>query len=207
MAIQPLTRPKMTVAEFLALPEDDSSPVKYELEFGELVEMTRPLWDHNEGVLAIAFILWQFVRSRRLGRVNTDVLVVLDEVAGVVLAPDIVVLLAEHLDRLREGCVYGPPDLVVEVLSPTTALRDMGVKKRLYHTYGVPWYWLIDLERRVIEEYQWTPDGYLLTQVVLPGEVFRPKLFPDLTIDLRVLLGEAEEEPKPSPPKRRRTRR
>ncbi|MFA0758715.1 MAG: hypothetical protein PVTTEEND_001122 [Candidatus Fervidibacter sp.] len=207
MAIQPLTRPKMTVAEFLALPEDDSSPVKYELEFGELVEVTRPLWDHNEFIQELASYLRAYLRPRRLGRVSGDVLVVLDEVAGVVLAPDIVVLLAEHLDRLREGRVYGPPDLVVEVLSPTTALRDMGVKKRLYHTYGVPWYWLIDLERRVIEEYHWTPDGYLLTQVVLPGEVFRPKLFPDLTIDLRVLLGETEEATEPPQPKRRKSRR
>jgi Uncharacterized protein conserved in cyanobacteria len=109
MAIQPLTRPKMTVAEFLALPEDDSSPVKYELEFGELVEVTRPLWDHNEFIQELASYLRAYLRPRRLGRVSGDVLVVLDEVAGVVLAPDIVVLLAEHLDRLREGRVTDRP--------------------------------------------------------------------------------------------------
>lgn len=65
---------------------------------------------------------------------------------------------------------------------------------------------VVDLERQVIEEHQRTPDGYLLTQAVLPGEVFRPKLFPDLTINLRSPLREAEE-PAPSLPKRRRSRR
>ncbi|MFA0741796.1 MAG: hypothetical protein DFNUSKGM_001913, partial [Candidatus Fervidibacter sacchari] len=68
---------KISLAEFLSLPEDDSSPVKYELEFGELVEVTRPTWEHNELIFALGALLQQYVRSRRLGRVSGDVLVIL----------------------------------------------------------------------------------------------------------------------------------
>jgi Uma2 family endonuclease len=68
MAIsETLAKQKMSLADFLSLPEDDSSPVKYELEFGELVEVTRPTWEHNELIFALGALLQQYVRSHRLG--------------------------------------------------------------------------------------------------------------------------------------------
>ncbi|MFN3421277.1 MAG: Uma2 family endonuclease [Armatimonadota bacterium] len=183
-----IVRPKMSLTEFLSLPEDDTSPVKYELEFGELVEVTRPTWEHNELAHELEHIIRSYVRSKRLGRVSGDILVILDEERDLSYAPDIVFVATEHLDRIREGRVYGAPDLVVEILSPTTAHRDVGIKKRIYHAYGVQWYWVVDMERKTVEEYRWMEEGYLLTQVVLPNEVFQPKAFPDLTIDLQALL-------------------
>ncbi|MCS7264152.1 MAG: Uma2 family endonuclease [Armatimonadetes bacterium] len=205
MAItETLTRKKMTLAEFLALPEDDTSPVKYELEFGELVEVTRPAWEHNELAHELEHIIRSYVRAKKLGRVSGDILVVLDEEKDLSYAPDIVFVATEHLDRIREGRVYGPPDLVVEILSPSTAYRDIGKKKRIYHAYKVQWYWLVDMDRQTIEEHKWTSEGYLLTQVVLPSEVFRPKLFPDLTIDLRELMGLKENETVQKRSKKRR---
>ena len=178
MAItETLEKRKMSLTEFLSLPEDDSSPVKYELEFGELVEVTRPTWEHNELIFALGALLQQYVRSHRLGRVSGDVLVVLDEAKDLAYAPDIVFVATENLNRIKEGKVYGPPDLVVEVLSPTTMQRDVGKKKRIYHAYGVQWYWVVDMERKVIEEYRWTPEGYLLTQVVCLTKLFARSCF------------------------------
>lgn len=195
MAItETVTRKKLSLAEFLAMPEDDTSPVKYELEFGELVEVTRPTWEHNELALELAHIIRSYVRAKGLGRVSGDILVILDEERDLSYAPDIVFVATEHLDRIREGRVYGPPDLVVEILSPTTAHRDVGIKKRIYHAYGVQWYWVVDMERKTVEEYRWTEEGYLLTQVVLPDEVFQPKVFPGLTIDLKSLFSVEEQK-------------
>ena len=201
------TRKKLTLTEFLALPEDDSSPVKYELEFGELVEVTRPTWEHNELLQELAHIIRSYVRTKGLGRVSGDILVILDEEKDLSYAPDIVFVATEHLDRIREGRVYGPPDLVVEILSPTTVHRDIGVKKRIYHAYGVQWYWVVDMERRTVEEYRWTEEGYLLTQVALPGEVFQPKVFPGLSIDLQSLFGTVEGETEAAEGKSKRQRR
>jgi Uma2 family endonuclease len=207
MAETTTVRPKMSLTEFLNLPEDDTLPVKYELEFGELVGGARPTWEHNELAHELEHIIRNYVRTKRLGRVSGDILVILDEERDLSYAPDIVFVATEHLDRIREGRVYGAPDLVVEVLSPTTAHRDVGIKKRVYHAYGVQWYWVVDMERKTVEEYRWTEEGYLLTQVVLPNEVFQPKAFPDLTIDLQSLFGiegqEAKAEEKKSKHRRR----
>ena len=71
--VQVLTKRKMSLAEFLSLPEDDASSVKYELEFGELVEVTRPTWEHNELAHELEHAIRQYVRSRGLGRVSGDV--------------------------------------------------------------------------------------------------------------------------------------
>lgn len=202
----PITRRRMSLAEFLALPEDDNLPVKYELEFGELVEVTRPRFEHNELAHELEHAIRVYVRQHRLGRVSGDILVILDEEKDLTYAPDIVFVATEHLDRIREGRVYGAPELVVEILSPTTAERDTGIKRRIYHAYGVQWYWLVDMERQTVEEYRWMPEGYLLTQIVLHGEVFRPKLFPDLTIDLRQLMGLTPSQPQRQNKKRRRRR-
>lgn len=201
-----IVRPKMSLSEFLALPEDDTSPVKYELEFGELVELTGPTWEHNELAHELEHIIRNYVHFKRLGRVSDDILVILDEERDLSYAPDIVFVATEHLDRIREGRVYGAPDLVVEILSPTTAHRDVGIKKRIYHTYGVQWYWVVDMERKTVEEYRWTGDGYLLTQVVLPNEVFQPKAFPDLT-NFQDLLGIEGQEVKAEEKKSKHRRR
>ncbi len=196
MAItETVTRKKLSLAEFLSMSEIDSSPVKYELEFGKLVEVTRPTWEHNELALELAHIIRSYVRAKGLGRVSGDILVILDEGRDLSYAPEIVFVATKHLDRIREGRVYGMPDLVFEILSPTNAHRDIGVKKRIYHACGVQWYWGVDMERKTVEEYRWTEEGYLLTQFALPDEVFQPKVFLGLKIDLQSPFGiEGQEE-------------
>lgn len=97
----------------------------------------------------------------------------------------------KHLNRIRDGRVWGAPDLVVELLSPTTASWDYGIKMDAYFRYGVPWYWIVHPDDLTLVEYRYTPDGYLRTQTVLAGQVFRPGCFPGLEIDLQ-RLAEAQ---------------
>lgn len=84
----------------------------------------------------------------------------------VVLEPDQLVVLAEHALRVCEQFVEAPPDLVVEILSPGTAGRDLGAKRRLYEAAAVPEYWIVD------------PDGCAVEVLVLEeGRYFRFGLF------------------------------
>ncbi len=81
-----------------------------------------------------------------------------------------------HKEREAElltssGKIQGVPDLVVEVISPSTRARDTVHKMRIYHEAGVPWYWLIDSETLTIHEYQHTQEGYLLRIAADAGEV------------------------------------
>ncbi len=175
---------KMSLKEFLSLPEDGP---KYELEYGEIVELTRPTFEHNELLLNLAMILKTHIRANQLGRLRMDILVVLDELTHLAYAPDLIFVATENLAVIQDGCVYGAPDLVVEILSPSTANRDHFTKFKAYHKTGVPWYWIIDPSGPGIEEHHHTPDGYLRTATVECDARFHPGLFPDLTIDLNTL--------------------
>ena len=87
-----------------------------------------------------------------------------------VLEPDVLFVAADavHLLDVRQH-VYVPPDLVVEVLSPSTARRDRGVKMRMYATYGVREYWIIDAEERQFQIHSLTDSGWVLAQNGVPG--------------------------------------
>lgn len=183
------TKVRMMLQEFLALPEDDLK--HFELEYGELIEVGRPTFEHNEWVIELAHAIMAHVRHNGLARVSGDTLVIFDPSEDLSYAPDIVFVATEHLDRIREGRVWGAPDLVVEFLSPTTASRDYGIKMDAYFRYGVPWYWIVHPDDLTLVEYRYTPDGYLRTQTVLAGQVFRPGCFPGLEIDLQ-RLAEAQ---------------
>jgi Uma2 family endonuclease len=81
--------------------------------------------------------------------------------------------------------VEGPPDLVVEALSPSTARRDRVEKMRLYATHGVPHYWRADRDARVVlEGLEFAADSYRVVVALRSEDVFSPALFPGLTIRL-----------------------
>jgi Uma2 family endonuclease len=80
--------------------------------------------------------------------------------------------------------VLGPVDLAVEVLSPSNEDDDREGKFSAYAEHNIPWYWIVDLNRRVLEEYELVGGRYG-NRVDAPFDrPFAPRLFPGLTIDL-----------------------
>lgn len=187
---QRLKRIPMSREEFEKLPE---GPPYYDYIGGEAIEVNRPTGRHQRIVVYLAFVVDQFLRSRNLGVAYADIDVLLP--TGVTVGPDISVLFTEHLDRYDEqkGDIIGNPDIVVEVLSPTTASYDRIEKFAEYQQAGVPWVWFADQEALTVEEFQWTPNGYLLTQVIKSGEVFRPKALPEIELNIKGLLESGGE--------------
>ncbi len=184
-----------TQAELRLLPE---GPPFFELEEGVLLEMARPRGRHQEIVGLVFSVITPFLRQQKLGKIWPEVEV--DLTPTITYVPDLSYLATEHLTRFANDiAIQGSPDLVVEVLSPSTAVRDKSRKLITYQKTAVPWYWLID-EDLLIIEYKNTPEGFLLTQIVAPPDPFTPQLFPGLTINLAELMGEleaiqAEEDP------------
>jgi Uma2 family endonuclease len=184
---RPSRQKRWTQAEFRQLTE---GPPFYELEDGMLIEMARPKGRHQEIIGHLFATITPFLRQNKLGKVWPEVEVDLTPTRTYV--PDLSYLTAEHLTQFEgDIAIQGPPDLVVEVLSSSTAKRDKFHKLMAYQKASVPYYWLID-EELIIIEYKNTPEGYLLTQVVVPPDPFTPQLFPGLTINLAELMGELE---------------
>ncbi len=71
-----------------------------------------------------------------------------------VVEPDLLFVAADQLDILTEPNVQGAPALVVEVLSPSTRRRDLGIKRQLYDRGGVREYWVVDPKGRDLTVYR-----------------------------------------------------
>ncbi|MCI0396836.1 MAG: Uma2 family endonuclease [Chloroflexi bacterium] len=188
--LQSKIQPRQTISldEFFALPE---GPPYYEFEDGELILMSRTHSRHQKVALRLGSALDAHVTSQGLGAVWPEIEVHLPAERRV-YAPDLVFLAVEHLDHHNEedGRIHGVPDLVVEILSPSTESRDRTRKLTSYQRAGVSWYWLVRPDDLGVEEYRLTPEGYLLAQTITAGQPFTPGLFPNLTLELAALMGE-----------------
>jgi Uma2 family endonuclease len=101
--------------------------------------------------------------------------------------PDVFFVAREHLDRLRPTYLDGPPDLVVEIVSPESFARDRGEKYVEYEQAGVREYWLIDRDRRQAEFYRLGADGrYRLALGGADGE-YRSAVLPRLRVEVEWL--------------------
>ena len=135
------TAERMTAEEFLNL-EPLRRSQRRELIDGDVV-VSEPTWMHNtfQGRIYFALAMWVRAGSAR-GAVGLPLDVLLD--AHDVYAPDVVLYRDGRVPRLTDPPPYAPPDLVVEVRSPSTWRFDIGVKKSLYERRGVAELWLVD---------------------------------------------------------------
>ena len=142
------TRRRWTYAEFARLPSEGST--RHEIIDGELVVTPGPTPRHQRIVTDLVSVLNAFVRANELGDVFAGPIDVLFA-EGDYLEPDIVFVRSGRGEIFSERGIEGPPDLVVEVISPSTAGRDRGSKLERYRLYGVAEYWVVDPQQRTVE--------------------------------------------------------
>jgi Uma2 family endonuclease len=135
-----------TYEDLLALPDDGK---RYEIIAGELYEMPAPSWDHQVTIVNLVLLLAPIVQ-RLGGRLVIAPLDVFFPGADPV-QPDIVVLLPEGRAVPFAGGVQGPPDILIEVVSPSNWGHDRLTKRALYAAAGVREYWLVDPVQRTVE--------------------------------------------------------
>jgi Uma2 family endonuclease len=162
-------------ADYLELPDEP----RCELLYGRLPVTPAPTVRHQLVVTAIGHFLYEFALPRGEHAVVSPVDVVLADHS--IVQPDVI-----YVSRKRAGIlgrrVEGAPDLVVEILSPTTGRRDLGEKLRLYAESGVAEYWIVDPDLETFELLENTPDGF---RVRLPeGSVYRSAAIAGLELDL-----------------------
>lgn len=167
-------------SDFLALEEDD----RRELLDGQLVEVDVPTWMHERIVAVLIALLTRWAWEHEAGEVvGSGYKVRIDERRGVM--PDVQLYRRGNVPTEQEkGLDHGRPDLVIEVVSPTSRSRDSVRKLHDYATLGVPEYWLIDPEAHTLERLVLRDGVYGIFEALEGDAVFRPEGFEGLEIPL-----------------------
>ena len=167
---------RLTYDDLESVPEERTGD-RHEIIDGELVVTPSPAPMHQIVSRALFRHLDRHVAANDLGEVlyaPVDIRLTPDNV----LIPDIVYIASDRLHIIGPKTIDGPPDLVVEILSPGTRRRDLDTKRELYARFGVQEYWLVD------------PDARTVAILALAGNKFEPFSGGEAgTITSRVLPG------------------
>lgn len=137
---------KYTYNDYLLIDDDK----RYEIIRGGLIMVPAPFTSHQRVLENLGFIISKCVREKDSGKVfyaPTDVVLAED----VVVQPDILFINKERLDIIEEAAIMGSPDLIVEIVSPSSASYDTVEKRDIYEEYGVKEYWLVFPQEKAIE--------------------------------------------------------
>jgi len=172
--------------DFVALEEDDLR----ELIDGELVEVEVPTLRHEEIVGWLVYFLRGWIEAGHGGSVvPSGYKVRISDRRGVM--PDAQLYRKGNVPPVdqAQGLVRGRPDLVVEVVSPSSQRYDRVTKLRWYAQLGVPEYWLVDPQARTLERLVLREGAYVIAASLAEDETFRPESFEGLEIPLAKLWG------------------
>ena len=142
------TGKRWTYAEFARLPISGST--RYEVIDDELVVTPSPSPNHQRVVRRLLYRLTGFVMEHDIGEVFPAPLDVLFG-EGDYMEPDVLFVAKDRARYITDRGVEGPPDLVVEVVSPSTAARDRRIKRDRYEHFGVAEYWVVDPDEQTVE--------------------------------------------------------
>jgi len=159
---------------------------RYEIIDGELFVTPSPRRAHQNVVTQLSYYLVEFVKREERGRVYVAPFDVVFSFHDVV-EPDILYVSKERASVVTEKNVQGAPDLVVEVLSASTAEIDRTTKLKLYARYGVQEYWLIDPEECTAEVYRSEARGFERVASLQPSDLLTTPLLPGFSVLLSKL--------------------
>ena len=169
----------------------------------EVLMSPRPATSHQIIAGNIHHIFSRYLKGKRC-KAFMEPDVFLDEQNNFV--PD--VLIVCDRDKIKQNGIYGAPDLVVEILSPSTAAKDKGIKKAVYEKTGVKEYWIVDPESKSIDVYhlqngrleffdtflvypEWEWERMTDADRAAARLSVKVSLYDDLTVDVREVFEDA----------------
>jgi Uma2 family endonuclease len=141
---------KLTYADFVQFPDDG---LRHEIIEGEHFVTASPLTRHQRILLNLSYLIQGHLESHPIGEMYfAPVDVLLSEFN--ILVPDLIYISKQRAHILTLQNVQGAPDLVVEILSPSTSSRDRRLKRDVYERTGVQEYWIVDPDTDSITVYR-----------------------------------------------------
>jgi Uma2 family endonuclease len=154
----------MTADELLAMPDDG---FVYELINGELIKMSPPGHEHGLVTMNIAGPLYDYAKKKNLGQVYAaETGFLIEQNPDTVRAPDVAFVRRERIEKAGpvQGYWIGPPDLVVEVLSPSDTVRRVEGKVAQWLKSGARTIWVVSPKMHAITVYRSLTEIVVLTE-------------------------------------------
>src|SRR5213594_3301482 len=168
--------------EYLGLGDD----VRFKIINGKALMSPALELSHQRWARKIFLAVERHVEARKLGEVFfAPVDVVLDKQN--VVQPDLVFVATANSGLLQRRAILGAPDLVVEIISPTSLRRDRYDKRELYARFGVKEFWLADVANRSIEVLSLQKNSYQLLCCATDEGKIRSEVLPGFELDLATL--------------------
>jgi Uma2 family endonuclease len=172
-----------TYNDYLGLDDD----IRYEIIEGDLLMAPAPDMEHHGISRDVGFDLWQYVKGKELGQVfYAPIDVILDEEN--VVQPDLVFISRGNLGILQKQGIIGSPDMVVEILSPSSFYRDRYEKKALYERFKVEEYWIVDPANSTVEVFVLEETGYQLFSFASESGTVRSRVIEGYAVDVAEIL-------------------
>ena len=179
----PSSKKVYTYADYEKLPEG----APYQLIGGELIKEPSPVPYHQIVSIRIVFDLVKFVEGKNLGEVlHAPMDVYFSEKE--VYQPDIMFISKERMNIIGEKNIEAAPDLIIEILSPSSAYYDLRHKMRVYEASGVKEYWVVDPIEKGIEVYQNIDGEFRLFNKALSSGLICSALLEGFGVELEKVL-------------------
>lgn len=178
--------------DYLQLPDDGK---RYEIIEAVLYVANAPTIEHQYAVNRISFYLQLATIERDLGIVLIAPLEVHLSESTRPVQPDVLFIRKDRQSILTPQLCAGAPDLIVEVISPSSLRLDRQVKYRTYEAHGVTEYWLVDPKVRGVEIYVLADGEYALLGQYTEDDVIESTVVPGLQIVAKTLF----QAPTPTP--------
>ena len=170
---------KLTYKEYVLFPADGK---RHEIIDGRHYMNAAPNPRHQAISRHIQFQLYEAIELKQLGEVINAPIDVQFTNSDVV-QPDIVVVLKKNR-IITSVKIEGAPDLVIEILSPSSRKLDASLKKRLYEQSGVPEYWIVDPKREILLQYIRAANGRYAKPAACTASVTFQGIPGGITVDL-----------------------
>jgi len=174
-----------TYNDYLAIADDK----RYELLDGGLFMVPAPSTFHQNITENLGFILSSFVKKNRMGKVfyaPTDVILA-DNTA---IQPDILFVSKERKIIIEKRGIFDAPDIVFEIVSPSTFVMDTITKKEIYEKFKVQEFWLVFPEELVIEVFSFENEKYRLHSHAAESGKTSSKLLKGFEVNLKNVFEE-----------------
>ena len=174
-----IAKVKYTYEDYMRTPDD----IRYELLDGELILSPAPRTAHQRTSRKILNPLDDFVIENELGEVfHAPYDVALDDFN--VVQPDILFVSNERAHIVTDLNIQGAPDLVIEILSPSTAQRDRTQKRDLYARHDVKEYWQSDTDAKSVQVLTLENGEYRVAGIYTAGQTIVSPLLPGFSLSV-----------------------